>query len=91
MADKVFRLEIRIDGLDDVQAKELIRMFWLMNRLGQIGASRWLAFYADGDGSFRPHISINDIPVSVLEEQELTGAWEAWRRGNIEAFLFDPD
>ena len=28
-------------------------------RLGRIGASRWTAFFADGDGDFRPSVLIN--------------------------------
>ncbi len=90
MGDKI-SLNIRIGNLDDSQATELIRMLWLINHLGRIGASRWLALYADGDGAFRPYISINGVSVSELAEQNPTGEWENWREGKPNAFLFNPD
>ena len=50
---------IEIKGLTEAQRIALEDLFanWVM--LGNIGASRWTAFYADGDGNFRPKIKID--------------------------------
>lgn len=34
-----------------------------MQYLGAIGSSRYLAFYADGDGTFRPKFDFKDVDV----------------------------
>lgn len=91
MDNTAFRLDISITNLDEVQATEILRMLWLMQHLGHIGASRWLAFYADGDGAFKPNISVNKVSILALDNQNLTDDWEDWKRGSPEAFLFDPD
>lgn len=86
-------VRITISNIDDVQAVELIRMLWLMEQCGRIGASRWLAFYADGDGAFRPQISVNDESVyTVMLPDRTRLEWDQnWRKGKVEAYLFDPD
>lgn len=38
-------------------AIEVLLAQW--NWLASVGASRWTAFYADGDGNFRPHATID--------------------------------
>ena len=43
----------------EAQAIALEDFFATMNQLGNIGASRWCAFYADGDGNFHPNITID--------------------------------
>lgn len=93
------RLDITIANIDDVQAAMLVRMLWLMQHCGRIGASRWLAFYADGDGAFKPDIFFSyaggeslNIEIwrrTLLGDNEMN--WEEWPRGNVRAILFNPD
>jgi hypothetical protein len=52
-------LNIEISNLTEAQAIALEDMFRQWTYLGNIGASRWTAFFADGDGNFRPHITVN--------------------------------
>ncbi len=47
-------MTIRLDGLTLPQAAALRAMFERMRQLGGLGGSRWVAFYSDGDGNFRP-------------------------------------
>ena len=47
-------MTIRLEGLTLPQAAALRAMFERMRHLGGLGGSRWVAFYADGDGNFRP-------------------------------------
>jgi hypothetical protein len=45
--------------LTESQAAALEDMLYTWNRLGSWGSSRWTAFYADGDGDFKPKARIN--------------------------------
>ena len=40
-------------------ASQLVGMFSQMQYLGNIGSSRMISFYADGDGDFRPKFEID--------------------------------
>jgi len=50
-------------------------MFGYMQYLGNIGSSRYCAFYADGDGSFHPKVSF-DYPIELPEVSKITGVKE---------------
>ena len=52
-------LKIEINGLTDSQVIAIEDMLAQWRYLGDIGASRWTAFFADGDGNFRPQILVN--------------------------------
>jgi hypothetical protein len=49
-------------------------MLKAMQILGGIGSSRWIKFYADGDGDFRPKfetdIKIEPVEVKIGSKQE---------------------
>ena len=50
---------IEIKGLseaDELAVKDMLAM-WVS--LGSQGASRWTAFFADGDGAFHPEITVD--------------------------------
>ncbi len=38
---------------------QFLGMLYLMKRMGTLGCSRTIGFYADGDGDFRPEFKIN--------------------------------
>ncbi len=53
---------IQIDGLKEAQVAAIEDMLATWIQLGGLGASRWTAFYADGDGDFHPKITVNGQP-----------------------------
>jgi len=50
---------IEIEGIKKADELALEDLLALWVELGAIGSSRWTAFYADGDGEFRPKIKVN--------------------------------
>lgn len=54
-----YTARIRIRGLTKAQLIAIEDMLATWVNLGNIGSSRWTAFYADGDGNFRPEITVN--------------------------------
>jgi hypothetical protein len=71
---------IVLDGLTAAQLIAVEDMLWEWQRLGSWGSSRWTCFFADGDGNFRPRITINDNPpkpTSLIDRSKLwTGGSE---------------
>lgn len=59
MNDDKKTITVQIANLTDSQVIALKDLFYWWNRLGSIGASRWTAFFADGDGNFRPFIRVD--------------------------------
>lgn len=57
MLDKTDLL-IKIENLTTAQAVALRKMLMDMEYLGVTGSSRYLAFMADGDGNFRPKVTV---------------------------------
>lgn len=63
------KLEIVIDNLTEAQAIAIEEMLAIWQSLGNIGSSRYVAFFADGDGNFHPQVKINgERPVHKSEE-----------------------
>ncbi len=50
---------IEITNLTEAQKIAIEDMMHTWTALGNLGASRWTAFFADGDGDFRPKITID--------------------------------
>ena len=57
--DTKMDMTIELKGLTKAQAIAIEDMMATWNSLGIMGSSRWTAFYADGDGNFRPEIIVN--------------------------------
>jgi len=53
------KLEITIDNLKDYDAIAIEDMLSFWQFYGEVGMSRKTCFYADGDGTFRPKITVN--------------------------------
>ena len=81
------KITIEIDNLTEAQEIALNDLFATWQGLGGIGSSRWTAFFADGDGDFRPKIKINGLDpklTDLLEKrQEL-----CWGRDNDIAIAY---
>ena len=66
---------IRISNLTkpQVEAIESLMAQWVS--LGGLGGSRWTAFYADGDGNFRPRITVNGRKAQFTEKLNHKKLW----------------
>jgi hypothetical protein len=53
------KINIEIDNLTKAQAIAIEDMMAVWVNLGSNGSSRWTSFMADGDGNFRPKITID--------------------------------
>jgi hypothetical protein len=75
MSKPVPMVTITIDGLTEAQLIALEDLFATWMSLGNMGSSRWTAFYADGDGDFHPKVLVNGRkPVMT----ELVSKEERW-------------
>ena len=77
MSDLVkFKLEITIPKR---WVNKFIQMLECLRWCGNVGASRTVAFYADGGGDFRPfNFTINDKSVDSLTDwNKLDVSWDA--------------
>lgn len=87
MANDNIKIEIEIEGLTEAQEIAIKDFLYEWMRLGKIGGSRWTAFYADGDGDFRPKIKINnkEIEPSAIRLINYRKQWKKFKRDD-EAF-----
>ena len=69
------KLVITLENVNQADAIALIKMFKYMQRLGNVGSSRWCSFFADGDGSFHPKVSF-EYPEELPEIPEIDGEIE---------------
>jgi len=69
---KAHNMVITLDNVLPADAIALKKMFEYMQYLGAVGSSRMCSFYADGDGSFRPKVTI-DYPMELPEVEEIHG------------------
>ncbi|MGL5689953.1 MAG: hypothetical protein ACRDD8_03940 [Bacteroidales bacterium] len=75
-------LTVTFSNVDESQIIALTHMFKYWEHLGNIGSSRKTTFFADGDGSFRPKVSVScdmdlpEIPSSELECIKPSGEFE---------------
>lgn len=52
-------MTVVIDGVTEAQEIALNDLFAIWQQGGGLGCSRWTCFFADGDGNFRPKITVN--------------------------------
>lgn len=69
---KAHKMVITLENVLPADAIALKKMFEYMETLGHMGSSRMCSFYADGDGSFHPKITI-DYPIELPEVEEIDG------------------
>lgn len=77
MRDRTKRtLTITMANLTEAQEIALHDLFATWQSLGGVGSSRWTSFYADGDGDFRPKITINGEKPKFTELLDRKKLWE---------------
>jgi len=69
-------ITIEITNLKEAHAIAIEDMLATWQHLGNIGSSRWTAFFADGDGDFRPKIMVNDHKPQVTDLIPRPSLWE---------------
>lgn len=73
---KKYTLDISISDITEAQKIALEDLFATWVQLGKLGSSRWTAFFADGDGNFRPIITING---QTPQHTTLLSKKEVWK------------
>lgn len=66
-------LKLRVEmDVTAPQAYALQQFFRMWNMLGNVGSSRYVAFYCDGDGNFHPNCVITtDPPLPPMPQEQL--------------------
>ena len=70
------KIVVEIDNLTEAQEIALNDLFATWQQLGSWGSSRWTAFFADGDGDFRPKITINGEKAKFTELVDRKKLWQ---------------
>ena len=83
-------MEIKIDNLTEAQEIAIEHMLYMFQYLGGVGSSRTIKFFADGDGNFRPKITIdgNKPKKFVVPESSIK---KPFTRESLEKFDLDID
>ena len=55
---KDLSLNIKIENIDEATRKDILKLLSFMEWTGTVGASRLVKVYCDGDGHFRPKITV---------------------------------
>ena len=69
-------LNVVIENVTEAQEIALNDLFATWHMLGNIGSSRWTAFFADGDGDFRPKITVNGEKAKFTDLIDRKVFWE---------------
>jgi len=75
-------LHIYIHNLTHAQAIAIEDLLAVWHQGGSMGCSRWTAFFADGDGNFRPTCVVNGHvarPQTLLPPEKFWTGGEPWR------------
>jgi len=66
--DEIVTLSVEISNLQPHQAEELKNLLFAFDAAGSLGCSREFKCFVDGDGAFRPKVTIDE---KVLKDQKL--------------------
>jgi hypothetical protein len=88
MSDRDRKMSVEISNITEAQVIAIEDMLATWQYLGSIGASRWTAFYSDGDGNFQPKVLVDghDAQTTLLLPRE-----HFWREGNHGEYCIDFD
>jgi len=78
LREKKVDLTIKLPNIKLDHAAALVKMFESMKILGNMGGSRWVCFYSDGDGNFRPkpEFEFSNNEKDILEFSNLVNFWD---------------
>ena len=60
-------LNVTITNIDRSTADDFLKMFAFMEYCGIVGTSRTMRAFFDGDGHFRPKISVEDVDLKKVD------------------------
>jgi predicted amino acid-binding ACT domain protein len=66
-SEDLVTLNVTISNIDQSTAKDFLKMFAFMEYCGQVGTSRTMRGFLDGDGHFRPKINIEGVDLSKID------------------------
>ena len=91
MSGQKIKTTIVIENLTESQLIALKEFLFQWQWLGGIGSSRWTAFFADGDGNFRPRITVDGVPPTQTElAGGPAGRWQSqFNEQDVYAIDFD--
>lgn len=69
---------VTFENLTEAQKIGLCDLFAVWQQAGSLGCSRWTGFFADGDGNFRPRITVDGQPPA---HQDLVEPGKFWTNG----------
>ena len=81
-------MKIEIEGLTEAQQIAIEDLLATWVQLSKIGSSRWTNFYADGDGNFKPKITVDGQPA---RHTDLISADQKWPSGRHGSYQMDFD
>lgn len=81
-------LTVVIENVTEAQEIALGDLFATWATLGSWGSSRWTGFYADGDGDFRPKITVNG---EKARHTDLLPREQMWKEGGHGEYRIDFD
>ena len=82
------KITVEIDGITEPQAIAIEDLFATWVHLGNVGSSRSTSFYADGDGNFRPKITVDGREAKTTD---LISEKEKWPQGRYGGYAIDFD
>ena len=82
------KVVVEIDNITEAQRIALEDLLATWVRLGSLGASRWTSFFADGDGNFRPKITMDG---RAPQQTDLISTEKKWPNGGHGEYRIDFD
>ncbi len=64
-------LNVTISNIDQEIAQDFLKMFAFMEFCGQVGTSRTMRAFFDGDGHFRPKIKVEGVDFKDVDFAQL--------------------
>jgi hypothetical protein len=69
-SDNRVTLNVTIEGIDKETAQDFLKMFAFMNWTGSVGSSRSMKAFFDGDGHFRPKVTVEGYDLKDILDTE---------------------
>jgi hypothetical protein len=77
-------MKIEIENLTEAQQIALEDLLATWVQLGRIGSSRWTNFYADGDGNFKPKITVDGHEAQLTDLLSHEQKWPTGSSGSCQ-------
>lgn len=65
--DNMITLHVTISNIDQSTANDFLKMFAFMEYCGNVGTTRTMRGFLDGDGHFRPKIKVEGIDLGKID------------------------